>query len=86
MPPNVPYFMHNSFTTLSDKKTSETEPVSHDAPPDPALELLRQENKFARYEQFSDAERVFRAAASLLGGKAIPAIDSAVIDDGNPIA
>ena len=46
-------------------------PVSCDAPFDPASELFRQGNKFARDEQFFDAERVFRAAASLPDGKAI---------------
>ena len=52
-------------------EASETAPTSHDTPLDPASELLRQGNKFARDEQFSDAESVFRAAASLPGGKAI---------------
>ena len=49
----------------NDRQPSEIEPASHDAPLDPASELLRQGNKFARDEQFSEAESVFRAAASL---------------------
>ena len=46
-------------------------PTFHGAPFDQTLELLRQGNKFARHEQFSEAESVFRAAASLPNGKAI---------------
>ena len=38
---------------------------------DPASELLRHGNKFARDEQYSDADSVFRAAASLSGGKTL---------------
>jgi len=60
--------MGNSSTIASEFGNK---PVSHNAPPDPASELLRQGNKFARDEQFSDAERVFRAAVSLPSGKAI---------------
>ena len=43
----------------------------HNAPLDPASELLCQGNNFASQEQFSDADKVFRTAASLPGGKAI---------------
>ena len=50
---------------------TETEPALHNVPLEPASELLRQGNKFAKDEQFSDAESVFRAAASLPSGKAI---------------
>ena len=63
--------MSNSSTASSDWKTSKIKPASRDAPLEPALELLRQGNKFARDGQFSDAESVFRAADSLPGGKTI---------------
>ena len=63
--------MSNSSTISSYRKNSEIESASHDAPLDHALELLRQGNKLASQEQFSDADKVFRAAASLPGGKAI---------------
>ena len=36
-----------------------------EVPVEPAQKFLRQGNKFARNEQFSEAESVFRAAASL---------------------
>ena len=36
---------------------------------EPASELLRQGNKFARDEQFSDADRVFRAAVMMPKGE-----------------
>ena len=36
---------------------------------EPALQLLYQGNELATQEQFSDADRVCRAAASLSGGK-----------------
>ena len=43
----------------------EITPASHGVPLDPTSEFLRQGNKFARDEQFTDTESVFRAAASL---------------------
>jgi hypothetical protein len=53
------------------RKTSEPQSALHDVPLTPALQLLRQGNKFASQEQYSDADRVFRAAALLPGGKPI---------------
>jgi len=63
--------MSSAFPISFAKKTSEIEPASYDTPLEPALELLRQGNKLASQEQFSDADKVFCTAASLPGGKAI---------------
>jgi hypothetical protein len=63
--------MSNSSLTSSDTEVSENNPESRDAPLESASELLRQGNQFASQEHFSDADSVFRAAASLPGGKAI---------------
>jgi len=61
----------NSFPISLDRKASDIKPASHDAPLKPASDLLRQGNKFASQEQFSEADKVFRTAASLPDGKAI---------------
>ncbi|MCL2711636.1 MAG: hypothetical protein FWE95_12225 [Planctomycetaceae bacterium] len=61
------FTMNNSLG----KQASENNPTSRDTSLDPASELLRQGNKLASQEQFSDADKVFRIAASLPGGKAI---------------
>jgi len=63
--------MSNSHTISSCKNASEIVPVSYDEPLEPASRLLRQGNKFASCEQFSEADKVFRTAASLPGGKGI---------------
>jgi predicted O-linked N-acetylglucosamine transferase (SPINDLY family) len=63
--------MSNSSIISSDTEVSKPNPVSCDVPLEPALQLLRQGNQFASCEQFSDADSVFRAAASLPGGKLI---------------
>ena len=55
----------------SDMADTENNPESHNTPLEPALQLFRQGNKFASQEQFSEADRVFCAAASLSGGKPI---------------
>ena len=63
--------MSNAFTISSVSEASEIKLAPHDVSFDPALELLRQGNKFATQGQFADADRVFRTAASLPGGKPI---------------
>ena len=59
------------MSNSSDIEIPENNPVSCNTLLEPALELLYQGNKFATQGQFADADRVFRAAASLPDGKPI---------------